>query len=113
MSLSLNIIKAINNFDPLIFANYLAELLRYLEIYNNVDNLEWVTNRENTHHYEKNQNRSSKYIGVSWDKDRSKWTSKIKVNGKTINLGRFENELDAYKKYLNYAKTEGLSSSYS
>lgn len=80
---------------------------------NNVENLEWVTNRENIHHYENTQNRSSKYTGVSWDKNRSKWSSKIKVNGKTINLGRFENELDAYKKYLNYAKTEGLSSSYS
>lgn len=80
---------------------------------NNVNNLEWVTNRENVHHYENSQNRSSKYIGVGWDKNRNKWKSAIKIKGKTINLGRFENELDAYKKYLDYAKTQGLSSSYS
>jgi ribosomal protein S18 len=79
---------------------------------NNYTNLEWVSSRENTHHYELNQKRISKYIGVSFDKQRNKWTSKIKVQGKTINLGRFDLEIDAYNKYLNYAKTEGLSSSY-
>ena len=79
---------------------------------NHYENLEWVTSRENTHHFELKQNRISKYIGVSYDKNRCKWTSKIKVKGKTINLGRFNNELDAYNKYLEYAKTKGLSSSY-
>jgi hypothetical protein len=79
---------------------------------NNYTNLEWVSSRENTHHYELKQNRTSKFIGVSFDKQRNKWTSKIKVNGKTINLGRFNNELDAYNKYLEYAQTKGLSSSY-
>jgi hypothetical protein len=80
---------------------------------NNVSNLEWVSQRENTHHYEFSQKRSSKYIGVSFDKNRNKWTAKIKENGKTTNLGRFECELEAYNKYLNYAKTKGLSSRYS
>jgi len=72
-----------------------------------------VTQRENTHHYEKTQNRSSKYIGVSYDKDRKKWTSKIKIDGKTINLGRFEEEINAYNKYVEYAESKGLSSKYS
>ena len=79
---------------------------------NNVNNLEWVSNRENTHHFQLTQNTTSKYIGVSFDKNRSKWTSKIKVKGKTINLGRFDNEIDAYNKYKEYAKIKGLSSSY-
>lgn len=79
---------------------------------NNSQNLEWVNNRENTHHFELTQNRISKYIGVSFDKQRNKWVSKIKVNGKTVNLGRFNNEIDAYNKYLDYAQTKGLSSSY-
>lgn len=79
---------------------------------NNYNNLEWVSSRENTHHFEITQKRLSKYIGVSFDKSRNKWVSKIKVNGKTINLGRFNNELDAYNKYLEYAQTKGLSSSY-
>lgn len=76
-------------------------------------NLEWVSNRENTHHFENSQKRSSKYIGVTFDKSRNKWQSKIKIEGKTINLGRFDLELDAYNKYKEYAKAKGLSSKYS
>lgn len=79
---------------------------------NNISNLEWVTQRENNHHYEINKKRSSKYIGVCFDKSRNKWASKITIDKKTINLGRFNNEIDAYKKYLDYAKTKGISSSY-
>lgn len=79
---------------------------------NHYSNLEWVSNRENTHHFELSKNRASKYIGVSFDKSRKKWVSKIKINNKTINLGRFDSEIDAYKKYLEYAKAKGLSSSY-
>jgi hypothetical protein len=69
---------------------------------NNVENLEIITTRENVNR--KHLKSSSKYTGVSWDKNRNKWISKIKVNGKTINLGRFENELDAsiaYEEKLN------------
>lgn len=32
---------------------------------------------------------TSGHKGVTWDKERNKWAAKIKVNGKTINLGRF------------------------
>jgi len=42
---------------------------------------------------------SSKFKGVSWDKTREKWSAKIKFNGKTINLGRFEDEDEAGKAY--------------
>jgi hypothetical protein len=80
---------------------------------NNVSNLEWVSQRENSHHYTLTRNRTSKYIGVCFDKERNKWKSRIKVDGKTINLGRFNSELEAYNKYLDYAKTKGLSSRYS
>lgn len=66
---------------------------------NNASNLEWVTSRENTHHYEKNQNRTSKYIGVCFDKSRNKWSAKIKINGKTINLGRFNSDIEASAVY--------------
>jgi hypothetical protein len=39
---------------------------------------------------------SSKYTGVCWAKHANKWQSYIKVNGKTISLGFFTNELEAY-----------------
>lgn len=80
---------------------------------NHLDNLEYCTHRENAHHYEKSVKSTSKYIGVSYDSNRKKWCSKIKVKGKTVNLGRFENEVDAYHKYLEYAQSQGLSSQYS
>ena len=64
---------------------------------NNINNLEIVTFRENTN--QKHLKSSSKYVGVCWDKNRNKWNSKIRINGKMVNLGRFENELDASKAY--------------
>lgn len=80
---------------------------------NRVDNLEIITHRENAHHYLLSQNKTSKYIGVSFDSNRCKWVARIKVNGKTVNLGRFNEEIDAKNKYLEYAEIKGLSSKYS
>ena len=49
----------------------------------------------------KGDKRSSKYLGVSWDKDRGKWQAGIKTpEGKRIYLGRFESELDAHSAYV-------------
>jgi hypothetical protein len=69
---------------------------------NCIDNLEFCTVRQNVHHYENTQKRYSKLIGVSFDKTRNKFTSKIKVKKKTINLGRFLTEEEAFLAYCNY-----------
>lgn len=37
----------------------------------------------------------SQYKGVSWRKDCNKWVAYIKINGKRIHLGHFDNELKA------------------
>ena len=66
---------------------------------NNVSNLEIVSNRENSNR--KHLKSTSKYIGVSWDKNKNKWQSQIKKEGKTIFLGRFNSELDASIAYQN------------
>jgi hypothetical protein len=42
---------------------------------------------------------SSKYKGVSWYKNRNKWVSQIKINGKNKHLGYFDCELAAAKSY--------------
>ncbi len=42
---------------------------------------------------------SSKYKGVIWDKQKRKWRSNIKTNGKVKHLGFFVNEEDAAKAY--------------
>lgn len=49
-------------------------------------------------------NKYSKFKGVTYDKQRDKWTAKIKINGKTINLGRFSTEQKAAKVYNLHAK---------
>jgi hypothetical protein len=67
---------------------------------NNVENLEFVSNRENTNHRFKAINKSSQYAGVTWNKNKNKWQSQKMINGKRTYLGLFENEIDAYNKYL-------------
>lgn len=42
---------------------------------------------------------SSHYRGVSWDKSKRKWSAKIQVNGKTVNIGRFTTEESAALAY--------------
>tara|TARA_R110000744_G_scaffold362693_1_gene470803 strand:+ start:152 stop:658 length:507 start_codon:yes stop_codon:yes gene_type:complete len=64
---------------------------------NNLNNLEIVTSRENSNL--KHIKSSSKYVGVSWCNTRKKWCSNIRIKGNLINLGRFNNELDASNAY--------------
>ena len=64
---------------------------------NNVDNLEIVTQRENTSF--KHIKYSSQYTGVSWNKRNKKWGASIRINGKSKHLGLFMREYDAYLAY--------------
>ena len=47
----------------------------------------------------KNPGRSSKYKGVSWDRQRSRWAVFIMIDGKKFGLGRFTDEEDAALTY--------------
>jgi len=47
---------------------------------------------------------SSKYLGVSYFKERRKWRAHIHVKNKTVHLGIFINEKDAAKSYNVAAK---------
>ena len=64
---------------------------------NNLSNLEIITQRQNTN--KKHLKSSSKYTGVCWNNKRKKWKSSISINGKKINLGRFNSEIEASKAY--------------
>jgi hypothetical protein len=67
---------------------------------NNLYNLRLVTPRENrikSSHI--NNNKTSKYIGVCYDKNRDKWFSSIKINGKQYNLGRYSTQEEASEAY--------------
>lgn len=66
---------------------------------NNVENLQIITNRQNSSKDKKGF--TSKYTGVYWHKSSNKWNSRIRINGRQIDLGYFKNEYDAHLAYIN------------
>ena len=71
---------------------------------NNVGNLKIESLRQTMIRNAKNK--SSKYHGVSFAKDRNKYKTYIKKNKKFINLGYYENEDEAAQVYNNHAIKE-------
>ena len=61
-------------------------------------NLQIISHRLNC---TKDRKRTSKYVGVTWDKRRNKWVSVIQINGKSKFLGCYVNEKNASKAYQN------------
>jgi len=71
---------------------------------NRAVNLQLTTQRHNASKDVKEG--SSKYVGVSWVKKIEKWYASIQINGKTKNLGYYENEYDAHFKYISDSKSK-------
>jgi len=69
---------------------------------NRVENLEIVTNRENSN--KKHIKSTSQYTGVSWNNNLKKWSCYIRINTKKYHLGYFTNEIDAHNVYQNKLK---------
>ena len=63
---------------------------------NNLENLQVIDTRVNI---SKDRKGTSKYVGVSYDFAKRKWTARLMHNGKYLYLGRFEEEIDAHKTY--------------
>ena len=79
---------------------------------NKLSNLEIVTHRDNCSIcFRKNkENITSKYVGVSWSKEKRKWVAQIGINGKQTPLGRYDTEEDAsiaYQDALLLIKNKG------
>lgn len=66
---------------------------------NHISNLEYVTNRQNVIHSIDKTKTSSKYTGVT--KQRNKWKCQKMIKGKRTYLGTFETEIEAHQKYIN------------
>lgn len=69
---------------------------------NRVENLQLVSNRENCSRSKKNK--SSKYTGVCYVKNKNKWMSRIRIKDKSVFLGYFTKEEDAAKAYQDKLK---------
>ena len=67
---------------------------------NNLNNLEYLTNRENAIHSIDKTKTSSIYTGVTATKS-GNWQSQKTINGKHTYLGTFLTEHEAHQKYLN------------
>lgn len=66
---------------------------------NQKKNLRVCTHSENTRNRGVQKNSTSKLKGVTWNKTGKKWQSQIKVEGKYIYLGIFEDKIEAYEAY--------------
>lgn len=75
---------------------------------NRLDNLEYVSNRENSCHYWK----GIKLPGVNYIKILNKFRARIFHNGKSIHLGYFETELSAYKSVREYESENKIFNRY-
>jgi hypothetical protein len=60
---------------------------------NNIENLRVVNSSEN-------QQNKSKTKGYYWNKSKSKYQANIRINKKTIHLGRYDTEEEAREAYL-------------
>jgi hypothetical protein len=76
---------------------------------NRIENLEYVTNRENATH---GQGAKNKYTGVRLEKKRSLWRSDIIFKGKNIFLGYSRTPEDASVKYYEAMRELGIKNKY-
>lgn len=66
---------------------------------NQKSNLRIASNSENKRNQIKHKITSSKYKGVHFRKDNKKWRAGVRLNDQQINLGQFNNEIDAALAY--------------
>ena len=55
---------------------------------------------------------SSRFTGVTWHKQDERWQAAIKIDGRSIHLGHFEDETEAARKYDELARVYGRSTNF-
>ncbi|MHC4889112.1 MAG: HNH endonuclease, partial [Planctomycetota bacterium] len=66
---------------------------------NRKSNLRLCTNAQNCYNQRASASGTSKYKGVSWHKCSSKWSARIRCDGKFYNLGDFDDQMEAAMVY--------------
>jgi len=82
----------------LMHKGYLPKTIDHIDgdkLDNRIENLRAATVGQNQHNRKTNANNTSGYKGVSWNKAQKKWTARITLERKTINLGYFANVEEA------------------
>ena len=74
-----------------IFNNFEIDHINRNRLDNRKSNLRIVNHSDNLINTSLRKDNKSGYKGVSWDKFRNKWTTRIQVNKKNISLGRYSN----------------------
>ena len=82
--------------------NFVIDHINDNKLDNRIENLQIVSQRFNSC---KTQGKySSQYKGVCWEKNKKKWGSSIRINGKSKHLGYFIDEYEAHLTYQNALK---------
>lgn len=71
---------------------------------NRLENLQHIEERQNYIKRSLCSKKTSKYVGVCWDKSKNRWLATIRVGKRQVYLGLFKNEEDAAMAYLNKLK---------
>lgn len=75
---------------------------------NNLENLRMITQQQNVCNRTKSKNCSSKYKGVSFDKNSNKWACYFQIDSKKKHIGLFNTELEAGQAYNKYLEDNNL-----
>ena len=82
--------------------NKLVNHMNHIRNDNRLCNLEWCSPSENVRFSKKREGCSSKYIGVTWCKRNKKWNTTCRIDGKIVNIARFDEEHDAGRAYNDF-----------
>lgn len=119
VSLSKNGIKKTHQIHSLVAENFIGKrpegmVIDHIDnnpLNNYYKNLEYVTVRENCQRGKNcylKKDKSSSFKGVSWHEGAERWRSHIFFNKKTIHLGSFMTEDEAFDAYIKFSKEKGI-----
>lgn len=66
---------------------------------NRVENLRAATRRQNAYNRGADRVSTSRFKGVSWNREKRKWEVKLRIDGRNRTLGRYDTEEDAAVAY--------------